>query len=262
MITDLLRRSPRPLLGGLLAVGLAVACSSGSGNASGKELSAARLPRNRSDAAVFMSVGASKAQISDVRGALRRSDVVRRFAFVSPEEGLEQIRRQAPDNTALRDAVPSELPASFHVTLAEPGRAAKFKADFENRPGVDEVVETPPEQRLDPDRVRRCSGSIPDAEVYMNFDAGPDQIAAVQAALMNDPAVVQLRSVSQQEAFSQFKCLFADRPDLVGSVTADALPASFRLELVPGTDPATLNDRYSTVAGVDEVVSTKEQLGR
>jgi hypothetical protein len=106
-------RSARPLLVGLIAVGLAVACSSGSGNASGKELSAARLPRNRSDAVVFMSVGASKLQTSDVRAALRRSDAVRRFAFVSPDEGLAQARKQSPDNTALRDADPSALPASF-----------------------------------------------------------------------------------------------------------------------------------------------------
>jgi cell division protein FtsX len=209
-----------------------------------------------------MSAGASKAQISDVRAALRRSDAVRRFAFVSPEEGLEQLRRQAPDNTVLRDAHPSELPVSFHVTLAEPGRAAGFKADFEARAGVDEVVETPPAQRVDPDRVRRCSGSASDAQVYMKVDASPEQIAAVQVALSNDPAVARLNFVNQEEAFSQFKCVFADRPDLVESVTADALPASFRLELVPGTDPATLNDRYSTVEGVDEVISNSGPLSR
>jgi hypothetical protein len=38
---------------------------------------------------------------------------------------------------------------------------AGFKADFEKRPGVDEVLETSPAERLDPDRVRRCSGSAP-----------------------------------------------------------------------------------------------------
>jgi cell division protein FtsX len=260
--TDSLRRSPRLVLVGLLAVGLAVACSSGDGKASGKELSAARLPRNRSDAVVFMSVGASKAQISDVRDALRRSGAVRHFAVVSSEEGLEQIRRLAPDNTVLRDADPSEIPASFHVKLVEPGRAAGFKADFENRAGVDEVVETTPQQRLDPDRVLRCSGSAPDVEVFMNLDASPEQIAAVQTELMNDPAVSQLRSVSQQEAFSQFRCLFADRPDLLEATSAEVLPASFRLELKPGADPATLNDRYSTVGGVDEVISDTGPLGR
>jgi cell division protein FtsX len=209
-----------------------------------------------------MSVSASKAQISDVRGALRRSDAARHFAFVNPKEGLAEILRQAPDNTFLRDADPSDLPASFHVKLSEPGRAAGFKADFENRAGVDEVVETTPQQRLDPDRVLRCSGSVPDAEVFMKVDASPEQIAAAQAALTNDPAVIQLRSVSQQEAFSQFRCLFADRPDLLEATSVEALPASFRLELKPGADPATLNDRYSTVGGVDEVISDTGPLGR
>ena len=134
-------RSARPLVVGLIAIGLAVACSSGSGKSSGKELSAARLPRNRSDAVIFMSVGASKAQTSDVRAALRRSDVVRRFAFVSPEEGLGPIRRQAPDNTVLRDAGPSELPASFHVTLAEPGTdPATLNDRYSTVAGIDEVI--------------------------------------------------------------------------------------------------------------------------
>ena len=96
----------------------------------------------------------------------------------------------------------------------------------------------------------------------MKVDASPEQIAAVQAELMNDPAVAQLRSVSQQEAFSQYRCLFADRPDLLEGSSADTLPASFPLDLVPGTDPATLNDRYSTGAGVDEVVSNRGPLGR
>ena len=96
----------------------------------------------------------------------------------------------------------------------------------------------------------------------MKVGASPEQIAAVQAELMNDPAVAQLRSVSQQEAFSQYRCLFADRPDLLEGSSADTLPASFRLDLVPGTDPATLNDRYSTLAGVDEVVSNRGPLGR
>jgi cell division protein FtsX len=209
-----------------------------------------------------MSVGATKLQTSDVRAALRRSDTVRRFAFVSPDIGLAQARKQSPDNTALRDADPSALPASFRVTLADKHQGARFKADFEKRPGVDEILETSPVQRLDPDRVRRCSGSAPDAEVYMKVDASREQIAAVQAELMNDPAVAQLRSVSQQEAFSQYRCLFADRPDLLRGASAETLPASFRLDLVPGTDPGTLNDRYSTVAGVDEVVSNRGPLGR
>jgi cell division protein FtsX len=257
-----MQRSPlRPLVG-LIAIGLAVACSSGSAKSSGKELSAALLPRNRSDAAVFMAVGASKAQISDVRAALRRSDAVRRFAFVSPYQGLEQARQQAPENTALRDVDASALPASFHVALVKRSEAAGFKASFEKRPGVDEVVETSPAQRLDPDRVRRCSGTAPDAEVYMKVDASPEQIAAVQVALVNDPAVARLRSVSQQEAFSQFRCVFADRPDLLEATSAEALPPSFRLELKPGADPATLKDRYATVGGVDEVVSNRGPLGR
>jgi cell division protein FtsX len=128
-----------------------------------------------------MSVGATKLQTSDVRAALRRSDAVRRFAFVSPDQGLAQARRQSPDNTALRDADPSALPASFRVTLADKHRGAGFKADFEKRPGVDEVLETSP---------------------------------------------------------------------------------AFRLDLVPGADPAMLNDRYSTGAGVDEVVSNRGPLGR
>jgi cell division protein FtsX len=132
-----------------------------------------------------MAAGASKAQISDVRAALRRSDVVRHFAF----------------------------------------------------------------------------GTAPDAEVYMKVDASPEQIAAVQVALVNDPAVAQLRRVSQQEVFSQITCLFADRPDLLEATSAEALPPSFRLELKPGADRATLKDRYATVGGVDEVVSNRGPLG-
>ncbi|HYV60047.1 MAG TPA: permease-like cell division protein FtsX [Acidimicrobiia bacterium] len=252
-------RSGAALVAVLMAGGLFVACSGGN-EQNGKELPAARLPRSGSDVAIFMDIGATQNQISRLRGALGHARSVRRFAFVSPEDGLPEIRRQAPDDSTFRDTDPSELPPAFHVVLRDRTATAEFKADFESRAGVDEVVETPPSQRVDPERARRCTGPAPRVEVYMKIDATADEINAVEAALARDSTITQVRRVSQQEALLQFRCLFADQPDLRDSVSADALPASFRLELAPGVDAAALENRYSTVAGVDEVISNATTL--
>lgn len=80
------------------------------------------------------------------------------------------------------------------------------------------------------------------------------QRADLEARLLADADVARVTYESSQQAWEQFRTRFADQPDLIASVHPDAMPASFRLLLVAGTDPHEVMQRYATAVGVQEVV--------
>lgn len=71
--------------------------------------------------------------------------------------------------------------------------------------------------------------------VFLDPDTSDARAAQIRAALDANPDVASLEWVSQADAYAEFSEMFANSPELVASVDADALPASWRVTAADGT---------------------------
>lgn len=83
-------------------------------------------------------------------------------------------------------------------------------------------------------------------------------------ALLRDlegmPEVQEVFYESQEDAYGRFKEQFADSPDLVENVTADALPESFRVKLVDPQEFEVVAGTFQGRPGVEQVQDQKALL--
>jgi cell division protein FtsX len=73
-------------------------------------------------------------------------------------------------------------------------------------------------------------GDEPELVVFMNTDATSAQTDAVRAALDAGNGIGDVTYLDQQATFDEFEEQFADKPELIDSVTAEVLPPSFRVD--------------------------------
>ena len=98
--------------------------------------------------------------------------------------------------------------------------------------------------------------------VFMNADATPEQDAAIRDVLDTSPAISGFAYVDKLAAYEEFRGLFADKPELLDSVTPDVMPPSYRI--VPA-DPdsanvAELARQFSAQPGVREVATATDAI--
>src|SRR5947208_3100268 len=99
--------------------------------------------------------------------------------------------------------------------------------------------------------------------IFLADGVTDQQRSAIQAKLKTSPEVKTVVYESKAEAYQRFKQQFSQQPELVQNTPADALPESFRVELV---NP----ERYSVIAstlpygkkGVDKVRDEGDFLNR
>src|SRR5918994_985768 len=91
--------------------------------------------------------------------------------------------------------------------------------------------------------------------VYLDDPVRDVTIARLSSLLEQRTEVATIRFESKAQACRRFKKLFADQEALVENVDCDALPASFRVQLTPGTSGSSLHDAVIHVNGVDDVIS-------
>ncbi|WP_116450005.1 permease-like cell division protein FtsX [Blastococcus litoris] len=99
--------------------------------------------------------------------------------------------------------------------------------------------------------------------IFLADDVTEEQRAAIESELDSSPEVKSFIYESKEEAFERFQQQFSQQPELVENTPADALPESFRVELV---NP----ERYSVIAaefpsgenGVDQVRDEGDFLDR
>ncbi len=89
-------------------------------------------------------------------------------------------------------------------------------------------------------------------EVFMKPNATKQQIGGVRDALAGDRQIRSAKFISKQQAYEDFKHIFRDKPDLVSTVDANALPTSFRVAPKDVKQTKTLAQKYDTRPGVDE----------
>jgi cell division transport system permease protein len=99
--------------------------------------------------------------------------------------------------------------------------------------------------------------------IFLSDKVTDQQRSAIETQLKNSPEVKHFIYESKTEAYARFKQQFSQQPELVQNTPADALPESFRVELV---NP----ERYSVIAatfpngknGVDQVRDEGDFLNR
>ena len=94
--------------------------------------------------------------------------------------------------------------------------------------------------------------------VFMLPDATPEQNEAVERELSQMPEVKKFSFVDQQEAFGEFKEMFANSPDLVESVEPKDLPPSYRVVPKRAEFVDVVGSRFKNRPGVKEVVFARE----
>jgi cell division transport system permease protein len=76
--------------------------------------------------------------------------------------------------------------------------------------------------------LKRWEGGV-EFIVFMNPEATQDQIDAVKRDLADNPQVDKTTFFTKQEAYDEFQRLYPDTPELVGALTPNDMPTSFRV---------------------------------
>lgn len=97
---------------------------------------------------------------------------------------------------------------------------------------------------------------------FLADDATESQRSAAEVEIREWNEVKAVTFISKEEALEEFREMFADQEALVDSVTADTLPASFRISLEDPSMLPQVQDRLEKVAGIDDVVSAQEEVKR
>jgi cell division transport system permease protein len=99
--------------------------------------------------------------------------------------------------------------------------------------------------------------------LFLEPQTTPERAREIGIAITGDPIVAEARFVSQQEALEEFRVMFRNSPELVRSVDAGVLPASWRVVPVANADEAAVEQfgaRWESEPSVYEVVYAKDAV--
>jgi cell division transport system permease protein len=97
-------------------------------------------------------------------------------------------------------------------------------------------------------------------EAFMKVDATKQQISDVSAALKSDADVKSFIYIDKKAALAEFKRIFRKDPELARNITADALPASFRIVPIRAERTNFVKNQFTSKAGVDSVATPDQAL--
>jgi cell division transport system permease protein len=101
-----------------------------------------------------------------------------------------------------------------------------------------------------------------EVSIFLKSDINEAQRISMRTSLEGDPLVQQVIYESKDVAWSRFKSMFRDAPDLVNATKPDSLPESFRVKLKDPKQFVSIFDKYKDQAGVSEIVDQRQLLGR
>jgi cell division protein FtsX len=210
---------------------------------------------------VFMQVRATRRQIVAVQRSIGESSHVRRYAHLDKQAAYREFQRLFRRHQDLVASVHvSDLPESFRVELRHERDAKGFARAMRPRTGVESAVltgEIPSEAEL-VNTIKHCQarGDI-DVEVFMRLDATTDDVDAVVAAVMTQPNLHVTQILSQDDAYAEFRKIFARNAELLNSIGPTDLPRSVRIHADSEVSDAEI-DALSAVPGVESVESPRE----
>ncbi|PRY51123.1 cell division protein FtsX [Geodermatophilus tzadiensis] len=99
--------------------------------------------------------------------------------------------------------------------------------------------------------------------IFLADDVTAEQRSAIEAQLSDSPEVAGYLYESKEEAYERFQQQFSQQPELVENTPPDALPESFRVELVnPERYPVVAEQFPNGQNGVDQVRDEGDFLDR
>lgn len=99
-----------------------------------------------------------------------------------------------------------------------------------------------------------------EVSIYLNGDITPEQRTAIDTELKADPLVREYAYESKEQAYDNFKKIFADAPDMVESVGPNEMPESFRVSLIDPLKFEEINETYKDAEGVSNIVDQQQLL--
>ena len=96
--------------------------------------------------------------------------------------------------------------------------------------------------------------------VFMKADAAPAESDAVDRQLKAMPEVKKFHYVSKPEAFTEFRTIFANEPDVRDAIGVDDIPPSYRVVPNEAEQTRLIGDRFANTAGVMRVSYAKDEV--
>jgi cell division transport system permease protein len=96
--------------------------------------------------------------------------------------------------------------------------------------------------------------------IFLQPAVSDSQRAAVDHQLQGMTEIKRVRYVDKNQAFLEFKQMFANTPDLVNSLTVADMPPSYRVVPKRAQDVETIGQRFKSQPGVKEVVYAKQVI--
>jgi cell division transport system permease protein len=98
--------------------------------------------------------------------------------------------------------------------------------------------------------------------VYLQDTISTDERTRLYNLIQSMPEVSTVRYESKEQAYDRFKRIFSNQPALVQNVTAQALPASFRVKLKDPSKYDVVSARLQGQPGIERVVDQRKLLKR
>jgi len=96
--------------------------------------------------------------------------------------------------------------------------------------------------------------------IFLKDNVSQSELTHLSDELNTMPEVKSLHYESKQEAYQRFKQIFKDQPDLINTVTLDAIPSSSRLILKYTQHFGLISARLSAEPGIDKIVDHRDFL--
>ena len=92
-----------------------------------------------------------------------------------------------------------------------------------------------------------------EVSVFLRNDVTEGELDGLRSDLAGMPEIETFSYVSKNQAYEEFKKIYADKPELYEVLPEDSLPASFRISLVDASDAEEVAARVNGSPGIDEV---------
>lgn len=101
-----------------------------------------------------------------------------------------------------------------------------------------------------------------EVSIFLEDTLSPSQTSSLEADLRDNPEVSDVTYESQQDAFDNFRQIYAEEDALLTGLSAEDLPASFRVSLQDPERFDVVASQYADRPGVDQVTDQRDILDR
>lgn len=96
--------------------------------------------------------------------------------------------------------------------------------------------------------------------VFLNKDVSADERKQIESDLRAMPEVSLVKYESKQEAYANFRTMWADVPEMVANTSPDVLPESYRVKLTDPEKFGIIRDRLEGRPGITEIRDDRQTL--